>query len=86
MTQVQITSATAADADHGTLVSVTSVVTDPETGETQTLELTSPSGPTKVPELKAELGVPPAASLWFYSPHSPRARRRSRRRPRPSVR
>lgn len=44
-------------------VSVTLVVTDPE-GETQTLEFTIPSGPTKVPELKAELQVPPEASLW----------------------
>jgi len=45
------------------LVTVTLEVTSPE-GETQTLEKTIPSGPTKVPELKEELGVPPEASLW----------------------
>jgi hypothetical protein len=68
MTEVQTNGATSADTDHRTLVSVTLVVTDPETGETQTLELTIPSGPTKVPELKGELGVPAAASLWLVRP------------------
>ncbi len=45
-------------------VSVTLVVTDPD-GGTQTLEMTIPPGPTKVPDLKAELGVPVEASLWL---------------------
>jgi hypothetical protein len=48
-------------------VVVTLVVTDPD-GGTQTLEMTIPSGPTKVPDLKVELGVPPEASLWVVRP------------------
>lgn len=53
--------------DHGDSVAVTLIVDDPD-GGTQTIELEIPSGPTKVPELKAELGVPAEASLWVVRP------------------
>lgn len=53
---------------HPAPVAVTLIVDDPE-GETETHEETIPSGPTKVPELKAELGVPPEASLWLVRQH-----------------
>ena len=59
---------TEARREHSQEVDVTLVVTDPE-GETETLEKLIPSGPTKVPELKAELGVLPEASLWLIRPH-----------------
>jgi hypothetical protein len=44
-------------------VKVTITITDPE-GASETREVSIPSGPRKVPELKSELGVPPEASLW----------------------
>jgi len=54
---------TAPAPSHAKSVTVTLVVTDPD-GGTQTIESTIPGGPTKVPELKAKLGVPAEASLW----------------------
>ena len=45
------------------LVMVTLGITT-EDGQTQTVEREIPSGPTKVPELKEELGVPEDCSLW----------------------
>ncbi len=68
MAQPETTAAAHAGGERGTPVVVTLLVTDPTTGETQTLDLTIPSGPTKVPELKAELGVPAVASLWLARP------------------
>lgn len=44
-------------------VTVTLTVTD-ENGNTQDVEKTIPGGPTKVTELKAELGVPEPNALW----------------------
>jgi hypothetical protein len=64
MTQHQ-TAPTAQDhPDHGEPVTVTLIVDDPD-GETQSIESTIPSGPTKVPDIKAELAVPAEASLWL---------------------
>lgn len=48
-------------------VAVTLIVAD-ENGDSQTQEETIPSGPTKVPDLKVELGVPAASSLWIVRP------------------
>lgn len=45
------------------IVTVTLGITT-EDGQTQTLEKEIPSGTTKVPELKDELGVPEDSSLW----------------------
>lgn len=46
-----------------TLVEVTITITD-ENGNSQTSDKKIPSGPTKVPILKAELGVPEQVELW----------------------
>ena len=54
--------------EHGEPTVVTLVVTDEE-GQTQTLDKTIATGPTKVPELKTELGVPAEASLWLARPN-----------------
>jgi hypothetical protein len=48
-------------------VAVTLTITD-SNGDSQTQEETIPSGPTKVPDLKTELGVPAASSLWLVRP------------------
>lgn len=59
------------NAVHGPkagVVVVVLVVDDPD-GETQTIESTIPSGPTKVPDLKAALNVPAEASLWLVQPN-----------------
>jgi hypothetical protein len=48
-------------------VAVTLTVTD-EKGDSEVKEETIPSGPTKVPDLKSELGVPAASSLWVVRP------------------
>lgn len=45
-------------------VTVTLGVTNEDDGTTQTVELTIPGGPTRVPELKAELGIADASALW----------------------
>ena len=63
MTQHETTSTAHEHPGQGEPVAVTLVVDDPD-GEVQTIESTIPSGPTKVPDLKAELGVPAEASLW----------------------
>jgi hypothetical protein len=59
-----VTTALAADAsnEHGT-VSVTLTISD-ENGSTQTETKSLRGGPTKVVELKAELGVPEESVLW----------------------
>jgi hypothetical protein len=48
---------------HRTLVTVALTLTD-ENGNTQTEEKNIPGGPTKVTDLKAELGVPAESALW----------------------
>jgi hypothetical protein len=48
---------------QSTLVAVTLTLTD-ENGNTQTVDKTIPGGPTKVTDLKAELGVPAESALW----------------------
>ena len=53
-------------AHHPELVTVTLTVTD-ENGNTQAETLSIPEGPTKVTELKAELGVPAESALWLIS-------------------
>jgi hypothetical protein len=68
MTQPDTASPTHNHPDHAKLVSVTLIVDDPD-GETRTVEHTIPAGPTKVPQLKAELGVPAEASLWVVRGH-----------------
>lgn len=45
-------------------VAVTLGVTNEDDGTTEKVELTIPSGPTKVPQLKEELGVTAASALW----------------------
>ena len=47
------------------VVTVTLGVTDPDTGESQTVEATILGGPTPVPELKAALQIAPDSSLWL---------------------
>ena len=54
--------AATANTQHAT-VSVVLTITD-ENGATQTEGKSIPGGPTKVDELKAELGVPTASALW----------------------
>ena len=51
------------DERHGAPVKVTITITDQD-GASETREVSIPSGPTKVPKLKAELDVPAEASLW----------------------
>jgi hypothetical protein len=68
MTDPDTNTVAEADRKHHQLVEVTLVVDDPD-GETETLERSIPAGPTRVPELKAELGVPPEASLWLVRAH-----------------
>lgn len=46
------------------LVEVTVGVTDEQSGEMQTKTLEIASGPTKVPELKNELGIEDVKALW----------------------
>jgi streptogramin lyase len=55
---------TTAAAKKKELVTVTIGVTDPNTGDSQTVEATIPGGPTPVPELKATLQIAPDSSLW----------------------
>jgi streptogramin lyase len=55
---------TTAAAKKEELVTVTIGVTDPNTGESQTVEATVVGGPTPVPELKAALQIAPDSSLW----------------------
>jgi hypothetical protein len=52
-------------AEHkNQLVSVTEGLTNEETGATETRTLEIPSGATKVPELKTELGIAATDALW----------------------
>lgn len=51
------------DTITGRQVTVTLGITT-EDGQTQTLTKTITGGPTRVPTLKAELGVPEDSSLW----------------------
>ena len=46
------------------LVTVTEGITDEETGASETRTLKIESGPTKVPELKGELGIAATDALW----------------------
>jgi hypothetical protein len=48
---------------HDAVVTVVLAVTD-DNGNTQSEDKTIPGGPTKVEELKTELGVPAASALW----------------------
>ena len=48
------------------LVEVTITITDSE-GDSNTEAKSIPSGPTKVVELKAELGVPEEDTLWIIT-------------------
>jgi len=48
------------------LVTVTVVLSDQQ-GHTQTDDKEIPQGPTKVTELKSELGVPAESALWLIS-------------------
>lgn len=48
------------------LVTVVLTITD-ENGNTQTEKKSIPGGPTKVTELKAELGVPAESALWVIA-------------------
>lgn len=48
---------------HRAAVTVVLTITD-ENGDTQTEDRTIPGGPTKVEELKAELGIAEASALW----------------------
>jgi hypothetical protein len=63
--------ATAAAKKEAT-VTVSMGVTDPETGESQTVEATIPGGPTPVPELKTELQIAADASLWVVKNGKPK--------------
>jgi hypothetical protein len=53
-----------AEAKKAGVVTVTMGVTDPETGESQTVEATIAGGPTPVPDLKAALQIAPDSSVW----------------------
>jgi hypothetical protein len=53
---------------HGS-VNVTVFLTNEQTGETETTELEVPGGPTPVTQLKEELGIDPASSLWVIDKH-----------------
>jgi hypothetical protein len=48
------------------LVTVSLTITD-ENGDTQIEEKRIPDGPTKVTDLKAELGVPAESALWVIA-------------------
>lgn len=48
------------------LVTVALTITD-ENGNSQTDEKSIPGGPTKVTDLKAELGVPAESALWVIA-------------------
>lgn len=56
-------SAHGAQSAHSAEVHVTLTVTD-ENGATQVEEKTIDGGPTPVPDLKSELGVPVESALW----------------------
>jgi len=58
----------AAAPPKNALVTVTINVTD-ENGDTDTITKTIPGGPTKVTDLKAELGVPAESALWVIDKH-----------------
>jgi hypothetical protein len=53
----------AASKPQPSTVTVTITLTDAE-GNTQSSERSVPGGPTKVTDLKSELGVPPDSALW----------------------
>jgi hypothetical protein len=57
------TAASEASSPERQPVEVTLTLTDEE-GNTETKTLTIPSGPTKVPKLKEQLGVESAKVLW----------------------
>ncbi len=55
----------AATSAHNASVSVTvSLTVTDENGATQVEDKTIDGGPTRVPDLKAELGVPAESALW----------------------